>query len=76
MNMNIKQQLDMQARYTAQAMGVTAPTEPEAFTPETIDAMSKGDLRDMAEAHGVEIPKGTNIQDMRGMVKAAIFTGL
>jgi len=76
MNMNIKQQLDMQARYTSQAMGATAPAEPEAFTPETVGAMSKGDLRDLAEAHGVEIPKGTNIQDMRGMVKAAIFTGL
>ena len=74
--MNIKQQLDMQARYTSQSMGATAPTEPEAFTPETIDAMGKVDLRDLAEAHGVEIPKGTNIQDMRGMVKAAIFTGL
>jgi len=74
--MNIKQQLDMQSRYTAQAMGGPAPAEPDAFTPETVDAMSKGDLRDLAEAHGVEIPKGTNIQDMRGMVKAAIFTGL
>jgi len=76
MNMNIKQQLDMQARYTAQSLGVPSPAEPEAFTPETIDAMGKGELRDLGEAHGIEFPKGTNIQDMRGMVKAAIFTGL
>jgi len=74
--MNIKQQLDIQARYNAQAMGAPAPAQPKAFTPETVDAMGKNDLRDLGESHGVEILKGTNIQDMRGMVKAAIFTGL
>ena len=74
--MNIKQQLDIQARYNAQSLGAPSPAEPETFTPETIDAMGKSDLRDLGEAHGIEFPKGTNIQDMRGMVKAAIFTGL
>jgi len=74
--MNIKQQLDMQARYTAQAMGATVPAAPEEFTPEAVDAMGKADLHDLAKAHGVDFPKGTSLDDKRGMVKAAIFTAL
>ena len=76
--MNIKQQLDMQARYTAQSLDAPSPAEPETFTPETILKMKRADVVEHLEAHGITEAdcEGVKVADLRDMLANAIFTGL
>ena len=69
--MNIKDQLRMQALY---ASGAFAKDEASAVpeSPDDIDDMRKGEVREWLEAHGVEdIP--AKVADMKDLLKSIMF---
>ncbi|WP_407473522.1 hypothetical protein [Sulfitobacter sp. PM12] len=78
--MNIKDQLEMQARYTAQARGETLPkTEaPDELTREGIAKMKRADVVEHLEAHGLSEDdcEGVKVADLRDMLTNAVFTSL
>ena len=74
--MNQVEQLRIQAMYSAQAAGDPIKAEPTIPTsPDDIDQMSKGEVREYLEAHGVaEMPN--KVGEMRDMLKQVMFTDL
>ena len=75
--MNIKDQLEMQARYTAQAKGETMP-ESDELTREGIAKMKRADVVDHLEAHGLteDDCEGVKVGELRDMLANAVFTSL
>ena len=74
--MNQIEQLRIQAMYSAQAAGIA--TKPETAVPasaDDIDQMSKGDVREYLEAHGVDDIPG-KVGEMRDMLKQVMFAGI
>ena len=69
--MNIKDQLRMQALYASGAFAkADASGVPES--PDDIDDMRKGEVREWLEAHGVEdIP--AKVADMKDLLKSIMF---
>jgi len=77
--MNIKQQLDMQARYTAQAAGAkTSEPETVEVTRDSIAKMKRGDVVELLEAHGLSEDdcEGVNVPELRDMLISAMFVNL
>lgn len=78
--MNIKDQLEMQARYTAQAKGETMPkTEaPDELTREGIAKMKRADVVEHLEAHGLteDDCEGVKVGELREMLTNAVFADL
>jgi len=74
--MNQIEQLRIQAMYSAQAAGVSAPAKPTVPTnPDDIDQMGKGDVREYLEAHGVDDIPG-KVGEMRDLLKQVMFADL
>lgn len=76
--MNINQQLKIQAMYARQAKEDSgfAPSEPEPSrvpqSPDEIEDMRKGEVREWLVAHGVEDPPA-KVADMKDMLKRVMF---
>lgn len=53
-----------------------AAVDAESFTRESVAAMGKADVRDLLEAHGVDVPKGASVGTMRDMLTRVMFVDL
>lgn len=69
--MKINEQLKIQAMYASGAFAKPAPSLD--LTPEGIDAMDKGTLVELLEAHGVDVDKRKGAATLAGELKAVVF---
>jgi len=72
--MKIKDQLRMQELYASGAFAkieLGASAVPQS--PDDIDALSKGEVREWLEAHGVEPEKGAKVADMKDALTRIMF---
>tara|TARA_Y100000296_G_scaffold83214_1_gene113619 strand:+ start:1198 stop:1479 length:282 start_codon:yes stop_codon:yes gene_type:complete len=58
-------------RAPAEASGGGIPAAPA-----DVDALKKGEVRELLDAHGVEVEKGATVQGMREQLKAVMFVEL
>lgn len=70
--MNIKDQLAIQAMYSAGAFDKPV-RRPIDLTPEGIDAMDKAALVELLEAHGADVDKRKGRDTLAADLKAVVF---